>query len=132
MCARIWWRHPWTLSLACAARHRSTRPGGVYEPELEQGDADWKSRERSRGPLDHGREPRGDVLARDEPVVERRERHEAGEDGVAPLRGVEHEELAARRHRREVREEGRQAVRRGPDRVSPVAGPVSYTHLRAH
>ena len=47
---------------------------------------------------------------------------EAGEDGVASLRGVEHEELAARRHRREVREEGRQALRRRAHRVSPVAG----------
>src|SRR5438309_1743725 len=82
----------------------TSRPGGVYEPELEQGDADWKPRKRSRGALDDRWESRGDLLACHEPFVERRERYEAGKDGMASLRGLEHQELAARRHRREVRQ----------------------------
>src|SRR3982750_2547835 len=94
----------------------------MYEPELEQGDADWKPRKRSRGALDDRRQSRRDVLAGDESFVERRVRYEAGEDGMAPLRGVEHEELAAGGHRREVREEGRQALRRRTHRIPPVAG----------
>ena len=59
--------------------------------------------------------------------MERRGRREAGKDRVAPLRRLEHQGFAARRHRREVREEGRQALRRRPHRVPPVAGQRGQT-----
>src|SRR4051812_2744549 len=66
------------------------------EPELEQGDVDRQPRKRSRGPLDERWESGRDVLARDEPVVERSGGRPSGEDRVAPLRRLEHQDLAAR------------------------------------
>src|SRR5258708_11710307 len=98
--------HQRTLSLACGRSIDITPREECYEPELEQGYVDGKSRDRSRGAVDDGRQSGRDILARDEPFMERCRRVEAGEDGVASLRRLEHQELAIGRHRREVREEG--------------------------
>src|SRR5687767_15948654 len=90
-------RPTWSLSSATkqraiARRNRESKP--------EQGDVDRQSRSGSRGALDVGRQPRGDVFARHQPFVELRVRGEAGKDGVAPLRGLELESVHARRYRR--------------------------------
>src|SRR5881394_3632147 len=93
--------------IPCAASLTTLSPGGICESKLEQSHVDREPGERSRGALHHWRQSSRHVLARDQPNVERRVRIQAGKDGVASLRGLEHQGLAARRHRREVREEGR-------------------------
>ena len=59
---------------------------------------------------------------------------EAGEDRVAPRGAVEQQGLDARRHRREVLQEGRQGLHRGQHRVPLVAGPrgPDAVHHRDH
>src|SRR6185437_9487855 len=92
------------------------------EPQLEQGDADWKPRQGSRGTIDIGWQSRGVVFHGHRSELDRGQWGEAGEDGVAQVRGVEQQVLHAGGHRRTLFEEGRSRVRRGQHRISPVSG----------
>src|SRR5512138_1500822 len=78
-----------TCGLQLRASQSELSPGGKRESECEQGDADRKSRKRSRGAYDSGWRKGRDVFSCDEQAVEFADWREAGEDRVASLRRVE-------------------------------------------